>query len=165
MTAQVHEILIFNGKESSMAFCPPIPETLDTVIKLSDDEVEKQIKNGKIDDDIFSTACWRGYIGTWEIKDGKFYLKDIVGRYKKVSKHPLFAKWFSGVIRIPKGNILQGVHMGFGSVYENEIHIKIENGTIIKQREIGNVGKDFDRHELAMKNLPGGENLFDGDDF
>jgi hypothetical protein len=165
MTAQVHEILIFNGKESSMAFCPPIPETLDTVIKLSDDEVEKQIKNGEIDDDIFSTACWRDYIGTWEIKDGKFYLKDIVGRYKKVSRDPLFAEWFSGVIRIPKGNILQGVHMGFGSVYENEIHIKIENGIIVKQREVCNVGKKFDRHELTMKNLPGGEHLFNGDDF
>ncbi len=91
-------------------------------------------------------------------------LKEIIGRYNKIDKEPLFAEWFTGVIRIPKGKFLKGVNMGFGSIYEKETHIKIERGKVIKQKEISNTGKDFDRHELANKNLPGGENRFDGDD-
>ena len=146
MTAQVHEILIYNGKECSMAFCPPIPENLETIIKVSDDEVEKQIENGEIEAIILSTACWRDYIGTWEIKDDKFYLTDVVGRYKKIRKEPLFAEWFSDVIIVPKGRLICYVHMGFESVYEKEIHIVIRNGRVVHQNEISCVRKRFGRY-------------------
>jgi len=124
-----------------MAFCPPIPENLSTIIKIPDEVVEKKIINGEIENIIFSTACWRGYIGTWEIKDGRFYLNDVVGRYKKISKEPLFADWFSGVVKVNKGEILCYIHMGFESVYEEEVHITIEDGTITHQRIISNVRK------------------------
>jgi hypothetical protein len=129
-----------------MAFCPPIPENLDTIIKIPDDEVEKKIINGEIENIIFSTACWRGYIGTWEIKDGRFYLNDVVGRYKKVSKKPLFLEWFSDVLIVPKGKILCYVHMGFESVYEEEVHIVIKKGSVVKEIEICNGKKQYDRH-------------------
>ena len=146
MTAQVHEILIYNGQESSMVSCPPMPEDIDTIIKISDDEIVKQIINGEIENIIFSTACWRGYIGTWEIKNDKFYLNNVVGRYKKVSKDPLFAQWFSDVIIMPKGKVFCYVHMGFESVYEKEVHIKIDNGKIVQQEEICNVRKRSNGH-------------------
>ena len=151
MTAQKHEILILNGEICSMAFCPPIPENLDNIIS------RRRYMS--------STACWRGYIGEWEIKEGKFYLNRISGRLKKVDAKPIFAEWFSGVIRIPNGDLILGVNMGFGSVYEKEIHIKIAKGIVVKQREISNIRKEFDKRELAKINLPGGENRFDGDDF
>ena len=152
MTAQSHEKLILNGEKCSMAFCPPIPENLDNIIVNPDHYIS-------------STACWRDYIGEWEIKEGKFYLNNISGRLKQVDTEPIFAEWFSGVIRIPKGEVIFGVNMGFGSVYEKEIHIKIVKGIVIKQRQISNIGKKFDKRELAKKNLPGNENRFDGDDF
>jgi len=129
-----------------MAFCPLIPEHLDSIIKVSDDDVTQQIIRGKIKDIILSTACWRGYIGTWEITDCKFYLKDIVGRYKKVSDEPLFLKWFSDVLIVPKGKVLCYVHMGFQTVYEKEVHIEIKKGHVIRQVEICNVKKQFYRH-------------------
>ena len=100
MTAQVHERLTLEGRETSMAFCPPLPEHHERIIELTSTELEENIPNF-----IFSTACWRGYIGTWEIKDGQFYLVNLVGRYK-VEGEPILADWFSGVIRIPQGEPL-----------------------------------------------------------
>lgn len=126
MTAQVGETLILDGEKTSMAFCPPLPDQHPRIIKLEDKDIKYDTPL------IGSTACWRGYIGTWEIENGQFYLVDIVGRYKMVGQDPIFADWFSGVIRIPKGKLLHYVHMGFGSVYEQDIHVKIENGKVVE---------------------------------
>jgi hypothetical protein len=54
--------------------------------------------------------------------------------------------------------------MGYGSVYEQELHIKIDNGVVVKTRTIDNRGKKHDEWEIGWKNLPGGENRFPGDD-
>ncbi len=158
MTAQVHENLIYEGEEASMAFCPTLPKDDPRIRELKDDEIEDYNST------VFSTACWRQYIGTWEIKDGKFYLVDIIGRYKVVSGSPIFADWFSGVIRIPRGELLHYVHMGFGSVYEEEVHVKIEKGVVVKTKVIDNRQKKVDPVALASENLPGFENKFEGDD-
>ena len=142
---------------------PPLPENSDFIVELSTEDAQSSIKGHKFGNVIFSTACWRGYLGTWEIKDGTFYLNDIIGRYKKSTPDRLLADWFTGVLRIPRGKMLQGVNMGFASVYEKELHIKIENGIVVKEVEIDNSNKEVDRHKLAMGNLPGSENKFDGD--
>ena len=44
----------------------------------------------------FSTACRRGYIGVWEIKDEKLYLANISGRYQLLADDPVLADWFTG---------------------------------------------------------------------
>ena len=158
MTAQFKEIIIYEEKIESMAFCPPLPENDSRIIKLKDDEIEKNHSM------FFSTACWREYVGTWIIEDGKLYLLKIIGRYKITSDSPIFADWFSGVLRIVEGERLLYVHMGFGTVYEKEIHIKISKGVVIKTKTIDNRGKKFDKGELEENNLPGSENKFDGDE-
>jgi len=38
MTAQIYENLILDGEETSMAFCPPLPENDDRVIEIKDDD-------------------------------------------------------------------------------------------------------------------------------
>jgi len=161
MTAQVHELLIIEGKETSMAYCPPIPTDHPQIQTLTQKEMEKLEDMPLM---IFSTACWRQYVGTWELKDGKFYLRDIKGRYQLTSNQPIFADWVTAVIRIPDGELLHYVHMGFGSVYEFENHIKIENGIVIDERRIDNRKKDINGRNLGWENLPGNENKFDGDD-
>lgn len=143
-----------------MAFCPPIPEDHPQIMELSNEQAQEQATQGIV----FSTACWRRYLGTWMVQDGRFYLADIIGRYKLVGDQPVLANWFTGVLRIPKGELLQYVHMGFGSVYEQEIHIKVEHGIVTAQRVIDNRSKDFSKQDLAMDNLPGLENQFPGDD-
>lgn len=150
MTAQRHEKLIFNGKKTSMAFCPPIPENHPNIVENHEHTTR-------------STDCWRGYIGTWEIKDDKFFLTKLEGGLKIMDKSPILATWFTGVLRIPEGDILLYVHMGFGSVYEREIHIKVDNGIVTKRKEIDNRNKQLNENSLAIKNLPGFENKFEGD--
>src|SRR5690349_20795973 len=126
MTAQFHEKLILEGEETSMAFCPPIPDNHPHIVKLMSDEVRKEMAAGKVSNLVFSTACWRRYIGTWKLEDGKFYLVNIDGVYKVTAPEPIFANWVTTVLRIPEGKLLHYVHMGFGSVYEFETHLKIE---------------------------------------
>lgn len=160
MTAQIHELLILDGVKMSMAFCPPLPDGHPRIYEPSSD-------GGVRDegDSIFrSTACWRGYRGTWEIRDGRFYLVELLGQFRLREGGPVFAEWFSGVLRVPKGEMLHYVHMGFGSIYAEELHIKIENGVVVATRIIDNHGKEHDLREIGWKNLPGGENRFPGDD-
>jgi hypothetical protein len=160
MTAQIHEELIFDGEEVSMAFCPPLPRNHPRVVENDWNEAAREDWRGVL----FSTACWRGYQGTWEIRDARFYLTALRGRFRLRGEGPLLADWFSGVLRIPKGKVLQYVHMGFGSVYEQEVHVKVEKGVVTATRVIDNRGKDFNKWELGLGNLPGHENRFPGDD-
>lgn len=164
MTAQIREKLIIEEKESSMAFCPPIPDKHPMIKVLSTEEISEGIKEERISSFVLSTGCWRGYIGSWKLKGGKLYLVDVRGRYYYDGDEPIFANWVTCGLRIPDGELLQYVHMGFGSVYEYENHIKIENGIVIQERRIDNRGKDTNRWDLGWDNLPGNENKFDGDD-
>src|ERR1700690_2290404 len=106
MTAQFHERLILEGKGTSMAFCPPIPTNHPRIVTLTPHEIRQGIDAGTIFRYVHSTACWRGYIGTWELKDGRFYLTNISGKYRVDGNDPVFADWFSGVLRIPDGELL-----------------------------------------------------------
>ena len=152
MTAQMHELLIYEGEDTSMAFCPPIPTH------------HPRISEQPEDPTFFHTACWRRYLGTWEIRDGHFYLVKLEGVVALEEGSPLFADWFTGTLRIPKGKRLHYVHMGFGSVYEEEIHVKIENGVVVEKKVIDNRDSPHDLDELGWRNLPGHENRFAGDD-
>ena len=109
-----------------------------------------------------STSCWRQCQATWEVKGKRFYLVDVKGIYGLLPGEPILADWFTGVLRIPQGELMQYVHMGFGSVHEEVRHIKIENGTVVAERVVP--GKTGDPWELKKRNLPGNENSFSGDD-
>jgi len=96
------------------------------------------------------TACWRGYIATWEVREEILYLVkviegtcninapeiDVSGIFGK--KLPIKATWFSGVLRIPRGKMLSYVHMGYGSVYEKELFLTFENGKLINEEIVDN---------------------------
>ena len=68
------------------------------------------------------------------------------------------------MLRIPRGKMLEYVHMGFGSVFEEELHIVVEQGLVKAKRTIDNRHKPHDAGELGRRNLPGGENRFPGAD-
>jgi hypothetical protein len=161
MTAQLHENLILDdGTKKSMDFCPPLPEHHPRIIERT--PAEREIEDS--DTLAFSTACWRRYIGTWKIMDGSLFLVEIRGKYKIVGDEPILADWFTGVLRFPEGKLLHYVHMGFGSVYEDEVHVKFEKGGITGLSVIDNRGNVVNEEELVMRNLPGSENNFEGDD-
>lgn len=144
MTAQIHEIMIYDGNETEMASCPPLPENNPRIKKLNDEEIDFDNAGGII----FSTACWREYVGKWEIKDGRFYLVGLEGRYRLDGREPLFADWFTGVLRIPRGDMIQYFHIGYGSVFEEEVYVKVEQGVITETHVIDNRDKKHDEGRL-----------------
>lgn len=123
MTAQEPEILIFNGKKMMMTTNPSIDEKV----------IPKPFGLG------LKTSNYRGYIGTWEIKDGKLYLNDVEGGYMK--EKPIFADWVSHPLHVWGGNLLRYVHAGYGSMYEQDIIFEIENGVVQNIRTESNVEK------------------------
>jgi regulator of extracellular matrix RemA (YlzA/DUF370 family) len=54
--------------------------------------------------------------------------------------------------------------MGFGSVYERELLIKIVKGEVSRIKLISNKGKDINQVMLILSNLPGFESIFKGND-
>jgi hypothetical protein len=135
MTAQIHELLLLDDEWTSMASEPPLPQGHPRVVGASE---EKQKAASPI---IFSTACWRRYRGTWVIRDGRLALIAIEGRYELKGEGPLPADWFSGLLNVPRGKMLEYVHMGYASVFEEELHITVERGVVTGRRVVDNRGR------------------------
>lgn len=121
-----------------------------------------------------SLSCWRGYVGTWEIIDKRLYLikldrheirpkdESFVEENVAVPFEPLFghegpipAEWFSGVLRVARGQVITQVNAGFASVYDEDVFFVVEHGTVISERVIKNdpaaITSDAD---LAWRELP-----------
>jgi len=135
MTAQVHEKIRYKGKRMGLAFCPGFPVDHPRIIALSEEEVLSLAEDDKTGD-IFSTACWREYIGSWSIRRGKLYLTKIEGRFHLDGKEAIFADWVTDDLRIPKWRMLEYVHMGFNSVYEEMIILTLERGVVINTETV-----------------------------
>lgn len=130
MTAQIPEILQYQGDEYAMCTCPLNGYLANTPRKVHFDE--------------FCTALWRGYVGTWEVIGGRLYLLALSGLYdggKELSlatlfpEYPdgVFAHWFTGEIRCPKGKLLQYVHMGYVSTYEKDLMLEFKAGVLVNE--------------------------------
>jgi hypothetical protein len=135
MTAQVHEKIRYQGKRMRLASCPHFPEDHPRIVEASEDEILELAKSDKTGI-IFSTACWREYIGSWSIRRGKLYLTKLKGRFRLEGEDAIFADWFTGALHIPQGEVLDYIHMGFDSVYEQEIILKIEQGVVINTETV-----------------------------
>lgn len=88
-----------------------------------------------------STALWRGYVGGWEIVAGRLYLVKLTGTLMDGSQASLetvfpgfpervFAHWYTGTLRIPRGQRLHYRHQGYASVYERDEMLEFELGVI-----------------------------------
>jgi hypothetical protein len=136
-TAQQGDMLLLDGKKYSI-YTNPLAPYLET-------------NPGKLPkSDVSSTALWRGYVATWEVKDDHLLLVDVAilksvseQNHKGVSTElssvmsKMFpggkavpANWFSGHIIVPNGKLVQYIHMGYASTYENYIVLRIEKGAV-----------------------------------
>ena len=88
---------------------------------------------------------WRGYIGTWEVKNGLLYLIGLEGTLhdgRRASLSTVFprypsrvlADWYSGTLRIPIGKELKYVHMGYSSVFERDLFLEVVKGVVVATR-------------------------------
>jgi hypothetical protein len=95
------------------------------------------------------TACWRGYVAIWDIKDGVLYLKDIQAWTQQGevglealfpgTKGPVPATWFSGQLKVPEGKaVRRSVPY---PVYEKYRMITVEKGRVVRQEVIDNAGR------------------------
>lgn len=107
---------------------------------------------------IASSACWRGYIATWELRSDSLFLRSIQVSYDGLlgalhqaslvdlssviegasAGGPVFAHWFSGTLYIPRGKMLEYVHMGYASLFEKELFLEIRGGRLVRTRVLDN---------------------------
>ncbi|GLB52785.1 hypothetical protein NBRC110019_18250 [Neptunitalea chrysea] len=135
MTAQAFEKIIFNGEEYDLATEP----------------LEDYLNDSAISFDFLNTSLSRGYIGTWEVKENKLYLKDLEGttNNEKIGMEFLFNKsgscfayWYSGSLKIVFGDMLSYSHRGFFSIFENEYILEVDKGFLVKKTIIKNIDKE-----------------------
>ena len=128
MTIQAGDILSYSGEKTTIA-TEPLKSYLET--------------RSDVGFIYKSTALVRGYIGTWEIKSKKLYLVSLAGfiennekvdlNYLFPNKTEVFADWFSGDIRIPEGELLEKINLGYASVFENDRILTIKEGILISE--------------------------------
>jgi len=145
MTAQVSESLIYKGTEYSM-FTEPLGGYL--------------AHHPSIQFESYSTACWRGYYGSWEVKGSPehgygLYLIEFSGHLPNQqdvgldylfpnSPEGVFAHWFTGEIRCPFGDLLNYVHMGYASTYQKDLILEFRRGLLISERIVENTQSQWE---------------------
>jgi len=131
MTAQIKERLYIDDIEYGIATEPlqPYINNLNYKLKFLID----------------TTACWRGYIGEWQLIEDKLFLKAINGiiyneideaevvdiNYLFPNQDKVFANWYTGIIRVPDGNIIKHVHGGYLTQHERDLFLKFKKGNLI----------------------------------
>ena len=150
-SAQVPDVIIMDGRNESLDTSPLAPylSAHPKVMPKSDDP---------------ATDNLRGYVATWEILDGKLFLRriDVAFRNPRASLneesriiknviHKIFpdsrdlvAGWYSGALIIPRGKLVKYVHMGYGSTYESYTIVTVDKGVVSKKLDLS--AEDFAKY-------------------
>ena len=148
MTAQCPETLLLRGEKLSLCTEPLAP----------------YLESGatQIAFDAETSACWRGYEGTWAIESDRLYLVKLQGgsvtnegwvERSLADLFPgypdgVFAHWYTGELRCSKGQLLNYVHGGYASQYEQDLFIEVVRGVVVSERLVVN---DVGEAELSGK--------------
>lgn len=100
----------------------------------------------------WSTACWRGYMAYWELKNDSLFLLRITSCvehcgdeardaniFAMFGNNKPFASWYNGTLTIPRGELFSGSDMGYNAIYEYEDKLLLENGVLKSQYRISNM--------------------------
>lgn len=131
-TGQIGDRLIFNG-DTLILFSNPLEEYLSNKSQRTLNDYELTWT---------STACYRGYIATWEIVNDSLFLVSVqkgcqdenpqfFDLKKEFGTSRVFVNWFTGNASAPKGKLLYYVHDAYESLYETEIEFQIYKGQVI----------------------------------
>ena len=94
-------------------------------------DLRKQLKEGKI------TPQQNGHMLKILEKDC-FEKIDLSLKSIFNSENRIFADWYTGEITCPYGEIIQYIHMGYGSIYSNKLIFNIIEGVVIDVKDITN---------------------------
>jgi hypothetical protein len=125
MTYQLHENIIYAGKDLSMTTYPKVPLDHPRVIEMTE---EALFASGQ--PRVVSSSCWRGYLGSWEIKNGQLYLIKLERDLKLDGTDPLFADWVSEELNIVVEYAFEGLRAGPGLGNKTE-RVAIRNGLVV----------------------------------
>ncbi len=129
MLPQVPEKLIYQGKHCDL----PYEQPLEAWFKMNGNRPDFYIPH---------TALWRGYVGTWELENGKLFLTALEGMLENgqiVSLKTVFpdadgrvfAAWYSGTFSLPQGELQNAICIGYSSVYEQYLILTIDKGILV----------------------------------
>lgn len=144
MTMQIPENLWYQGEEHCFR---------ETPLKQFEEMGGKIPHSG-----ILCSALWRGYVGTWEVRDDRFYLIGIdttlfdgrglvLNDYFPGFPDRVFAHWYTGTICVPQGEVIRTGRPMFFPTHEQDLFLTFERGRLI-DRKIRVNG-------VANPNLPG----------
>lgn len=150
-TPQDSEILFMDGEEWDM-LAKPID--IDSIHYY-------RFRNFLPEERNWNTANWNGYMGVWEIKNHQLYLQKVIiemSENQKTEKkevqglesffsdfktdNGIFASWFSGKIRIGRGDVIRMGTGGFDRNYMEESILTIKDGVIIDRVSYHNSRKE-----------------------
>lgn len=134
MTAQIPDYLVYRGRKRALHSNPL--------------EQYWHELNPRPELPAASTACWRGYVATWLIEQERLFLTNIeipfvgnaygVATFFPKQAPPIAATWFSGELRLPDGEQLRYVHMGYSSTYAIDTLLEVWQGHIVIEEEYDN---------------------------
>lgn len=152
-------VISFN-KINATAQAPDYLIVENDTLKLHCNPLEAYFEKNPLPDNTFttiSTGLWRGYIAYFKIKNNKLivdniykirYYKDEQGNHKEelISIYNIAFKdikdfecnFYNGVLICPRGELIEYVHMGYSSVYENYSLFEIKEGNYIKEQHLTN---------------------------
>ena len=106
--------LIHNGERTRLVSVPTLPHNHPRIV-------------GGNTIIVCSDNPGRYYFSTWEIKAGRLYLVDLRAGKQLLGSEPLFADWFTGVLKIPHGEVFRTARF---SIVHQAIHITVEQGVV-----------------------------------
>jgi len=137
-TAQFPDFLIYKGDTLSI-FANPLEVYFDNHPR-PDSIFDKYGYN--------STACWRGYIGYWELRNDSLFLIELHGDTSNIDlslifkdrkiDNRIFADWYSYNIINPYGKLIYYEHMGYESIYEFEKEFIFSKGVLTDIKKYNN---------------------------
>ncbi|MCW8331981.1 hypothetical protein MD588_24620 [Photobacterium sp. SDRW27] len=129
MTEQIKDSCKYLDCEYQMPVCLGIPVDAPRIEELSKTELASLDSSGLY----LSTACWRNYIATWEIREQQLFLAQLEGKYRLVDGEPLVANWFTGEFELPQGELIDcNVELGFQLKYTKAVTLKFVSGVLVE---------------------------------
>jgi len=135
MTAQIEDRLRYKGEDFGLYPSP----------------LEKHFSMGgyRPNFDDGDTGMWRGYVAAWDIVDNNLYLVGLRGQLvdgSSASMASVFpesperipARWFTGTLRLPQGELLEEDDMSNRSIFERELLLDLVLGVVVYIRVVHN---------------------------
>lgn len=147
-TAQFPDVIVLDGKRHALN-TNPLDAHLAKVKWTPPEEAQ------------MSSANWRRYIATWKVEGARLVLQDVTIRVAvegaeatRSIRTDLFpgratvvADWYSGALIVPDGEMINYVHIGYGSDYDHYRILRIASGRVLDDRSM--TGTEFQAYKAA----------------